>query len=376
MVADRLHRPHRRHRRDDTAHTVGEHGASTRRRRRTARWYRHAAAVGLGACLAIVAPVAAQVAAPGRAAPTETARFTLRSDARVGLHHFLMVWAAADAGQWPPYAEPIVERQAVPPMPPDARALWDAAVAAYGATVGRSPVFDDGLIAVRDWAAGATARVDVPAADRPLVDALERALPVYTRHWWPAHDARNRRWIEAVVPLARAAEAETSRRIAATYGGAWPTQRIPIDVVAYANDVGAYSTGGRVVAASGDPAIQGPQSLELLFHESSHTGALERPLRAHISAAFAQEGGSPPDRLWHDVIFFVSGEATSLALEAAGQPGYRHYGETAGVYARGERWKTELPAFEQHLRPLVRQAAPDQAARAAAFRAIARVLLR
>lgn len=304
----------------------------------------------------------------------DTERFALRSDARVGLHHFLMVWAAADAGQWPAYAEPIVERGSPPTMAPAEKAVWDAAVAAYAPTVGESPVFHSGLIAVRDWAAGVRPRGEVPAAARPLMDAIERALPVYQRHWWPAHDARNRRWIEAVLPLVRATEDDMARRIAAAYGGAWPAAPVPIEVVAYANDVGAYSTFGRVVVASTDPAIQGPQSLELLFHESSHTEELEEPLRETLRAAFEQEGATLPDRLWHDVIFFVSGDLTALALEAAGQPGYRHYGETAGVYARGERWPPQLAAFEQHLRPFLHNGATDEASRSAAFRAVARAL--
>jgi len=322
--------------------------------------------LGIGA-----APIAGQT----HATSFDTELFTLRSDPRVGLHHFLAVWAAADAGEWPGYAQPIVERDSLPQMDADDRRTWDAAIAAYASTVGRSPVFDAGLIAVRDWAAGTAARDDVPPDDSRLVEAIERALPVYEQHWWPAHDARNREWTRAVLPLARSTERDIARRVAATYGGSWPEERIPVDVVAYANDVGAYSTGGRIVTASADPAIQAEQSLEMLFHESSHTEPLESPLRATIRDAFQQEGGTAPDRFWHDVIFFVSGDATALALEAAGRPGHRHYGETAGVYARGERWPAQLRAFEEHLRPLVRMTDPGDAQRSAVFRAVARALM-
>ena len=39
----------------------------------------------------------------------------------------------------------------------------------------------------------------IPKADQSMADALELALPIFERHWWPAHDARNRAWIESVA---------------------------------------------------------------------------------------------------------------------------------------------------------------------------------
>jgi hypothetical protein len=44
--------------------------------------------------------------------------------------------------------------------------------------VNRSTIFDEGLISLRDWAAGVVPADSVPAADRPLISALEAALPI------------------------------------------------------------------------------------------------------------------------------------------------------------------------------------------------------
>lgn len=309
-------------------------------------------------------------ASPGPVA--STLRFELWSQPRVGLHHFLLGWAQADANQWPPFAPPIAERESWQDDLDEVEArVWAAAVDAYGAAHGRSLLFDEGMLAVRDWAAGTGERVAIPDSDGVLVEALESALPVYARHWWPEHDRANRAWIEALVPGLAEIEEVVVTRLEAAYGGSWPTDRIPVDVVAYANPVGAYSTGGRVTVASGDPDIRMPQALELIFHETSHVDELEAPLRSAIRAAFGVVGSAAPARLWHDLIFFTSGETVRMVLADRGEPGYRHYGDVTGVYTRGKRWARELAAFRRHWQPLLATASPDAAARRRALEAVA-----
>lgn len=303
-----------------------------------------------------------------------TARFELRSDARVALHHFLLDWAAADAGRWPPYAPALDEREAWRSvLEGDERDAWASATEAYASSVGRSLLFDRGLLAVRDWAAGAGSRDAIPDDDMDLASALETALPVYRRHWWPSHAQRSRDWIAAVAPLLGQIEDDVIPRLQAAYGGRWPEAPVPVDVVHYANPVGAYSTGGRVTIASGDPDNRMPQALELVFHEASHIDPLEGPLRTAIEEAFASVGREAPGRLWHDVIFYTTGEITRIVLAEHGMPDYRHYGE-GGVYARGDRWPPELAAFERHWRPFLRFGSDAAESRRAAFEAMAHQL--
>lgn len=304
-----------------------------------------------------------------------TRRFELRSDPRVGLHHFLIDWASADAGEWPPYAAPLAERETWRVLLDDEEIReWAGAVAAYDASRGRSLLFDAGLLAVRDWAAGVATREAIPAAERPLADAIEAVLPIYRRHWWPAHDAWNRAWIESVSPTLAAIEEDMVPRLESAYAGRWPAGRIPIDVVAYANPVGAYSTAGRVTISSVDGGNQMPQAVEMVFHESSHIDPLEGSLRAGLQDAFQATGGRAPDRFWHDMIFYTTGEIIRLVLAEHGQPAYKHYGEY-GVYRRGERWSVELPALERHWRPFLESAPKEATDRRAALEALARQLL-
>lgn len=305
-----------------------------------------------------------------------TDRFELRSDPRVALHHLLIDWAAAEAGTWPPFATPIAEREGWRArLDGVEREAWAAAVDAYAATRGRSLLFDPGLLALRDWAAGAAEPEAIPEADRALAAALQAALPVYLRRWWPEHERRNREWIASVAPRLAELEEAVVPRLVAAYGGAWPDGPVPIDVVPYANPVGAYSTGGRITISSLDPENAMPQGLELVFHEASHVDPLERPLRAGVEAAYAAAGGTPPDRLWHDLVFYTSGEITRIVLAERGEPGYQHYGEATGVYERGDRWAAELEAFERHWGPFLHAGAAGEEARRAALEGVARELL-
>lgn len=310
----------------------------------------------------------------GAVAQSATGYFELRSDPEVALHHFLLSWAMTEAGAWPPYAPPLAEpRYARIELDEEEAATWADAVAAYADATDRNPVFDRGLISVRDHLAGVPGST-VPEGDRPLVEAVESALPIYLRHWWPEHDHANRAWVEALVLALRSVEDEVGERMAAAYGGAWPERRIPVDVVPYANPVGAYSTGGRVTVGSLDPALRMPHALETVFHEASHVDEMEGPLRAELRAAFEETGVEEPPALWHDAIFYTSGELVRTVLESRGQADYDHYGAATGVYRRGDRWTAELPAFEVSWRPFLAGTSDDPAARRAALEALARQL--
>lgn len=305
-----------------------------------------------------------------------TDRFEFHSNPRIALHHFLIAWAAADHDEWPPYALPVAERGYWRiELDEEEERPWMAAAAAYAASRGRSVTFDEGLIALRDWAAGTAPKASIPASDRPLADALEEVLPLYQRHWWPAHDASNRAWIASLSAPLRAIENDVPQRLAAAYGGRWPDARIPVDVVVYCNPVGAYSTGGRITISGADFGNGMPQALELIFHEASHVESLESPLRTLVDEAFRAVGAAAPERFWHDMIFFTTGTVTGIVLDELGQPAYRHYGEF-GVYRRGERWAAQLPLLEQQWQPFLESASADAEERRAALVAVAEGLLR
>ena len=330
-----------------------------------------------------VAPARPPPPLPEQPPPDEarsTAKFIFHSQIRTNLYHLLLNWAWFDLGEAPFWSPVILEREAgFAELSPGDRARWQKAVDAVAQRISkRSVLFDEGLIAVRAHMAGALALDAVPAEDRAIAVAVERALDLYERTWWPAHRRWNRAWVEALVPTLQQTEVMMTTRLAATYGGTWPADKLPIDVSAYVAPLGAYSTGGRVTITSRADGYRMPFALEMVMHEASHLGSLEPALREAIDQAFAAEGRKPPEGLWHDLIFYTSGEIARIAfaeIRGAGAPAYRHYGEMTGVYGRGNaRWGSMLPILDKTWAPFVASSSSDAGKRMAALRAFAKAL--
>jgi hypothetical protein len=150
-------------------------------------------------------------------------------------------------------------------------------------------------------------RCDAGLPDRigPILDA---AAPIYRAHWWIDQDRANRRWVARVAPLVREQGVGLSERLADIYQTHWPKDKIRVDVCAFANSAGAYTTLDplRVTIASTDSRNQGPEALEVLFHEASH--GIASPVEAAISRECKQRDKPIPRDLWHALIFYTTGE--------------------------------------------------------------------
>jgi len=146
---------------------------------------------------------------------------------------------------------------------------------------------------------------------------LEAAAPIYRAHWWPDHDRANRRWVVRVAPLVREQGVGLSERLADIYQSKWPKDKIRVEVCAFANSAGAYTTLDplRVTIASTDPRNQGPEALEVLFHEASHD--IARPVEDAISRECRQRDKPIPRDLWHALIFFTTSEVLRPVLQGA-----------------------------------------------------------
>jgi len=136
-----------------------------------------------------------------------------------------------------------------------------------------------------------------------------------------------------------------------------------VDVVAYANWAGAYTTVDplRVTISSLDTRNQGPQALEVLFHEGSH-GIAEAVQRAIIRECRQRDKPIPRD-LWHALVFYTTGEVirTVLTSPSANSPAsrgdngtgpassYSAYAVREGLYQRG--WKNYLELLQQFWQP-------------------------
>jgi hypothetical protein len=324
--------------------------------------------------------------APGRLAAHPQSIFTeaslpvfeLHSGFWINLHHTLYHEArqrtaaspreaTADKGSAP--ATKTAPAAKVPLTAAEQKA-WDEAVAYYAANyANKDLLFTTELIELKDQLGDFEDCDELSGRKRKFCDAglpprltqvLEAAAPVYRAHFWPEHDQANRRWILRVAPLVREQGVGLSERLADIYQTRWPHKKIRVDVVAYANWAGAYTTVDplRVTISSLDQRNQGAQALEVLFHEGSH-GIAEAVQTAIIRECRQRDKPIPRD-LWHALVFYTTGEVirTVLAGYSATQGdkggsvpgnGYTAYAVREGLYQRG--WKNYLDLLQRFWQP-------------------------
>jgi len=188
-----------------------------------------------------------------------------------------------------------------------------------------------------------------------LTEVLDAAAPVYRAHLWQEHDHANRRWISAVAPLVRRNGLDLAHRLAEIYQTNWPKDRIRVDVTSYASSTGAYTTLDpiRVTVSNSDPRNQGPEALEVLFHEASHgiAGSVEDAI---LRECRQREKPIPRD-LWHALLFYTTGEVIRPVALNAGTgssgpaSGYVPYAVREDLYKRG--WENYLRILIQYWQP-------------------------
>jgi hypothetical protein len=157
----------------------------------------------------------------------------------------------------------------------------------------------------------------LPGKIGPVLDSV---ASIYRAHWWPDQDRSNRRWVIKAAPLVREQGVGLSERLADIYQTQWPKEKIRVDVCAYADSAGAYTTLDplRVTIASTDPRNQGPAALEVLFHEASH--GIATPVEAAISRECKQRDKPIPRDLWHALIIYTTMEVLQPVFKDAAAP--------------------------------------------------------
>ena len=207
--------------------------------------------------------------------------------------------------------------------------IWDQAIAYYVSNfAGKDLLVNIDLILLKDQLGDFEDCNELTGRKKPACDAglpgnvgiiLEAAAPIYRAHWWADHDRANRRWVVRVAPLVREQGVSLSERLADIYQSKWPKEKIRVEVCAFANSAGAYTTLDplRVTIASTDPRNQGPEALEVLFHEASHD--IARPVEAAITRECRQRDKPIPRDLWHALIFFTTGEVLRPIMQQAEQ---------------------------------------------------------
>ncbi len=269
--------------------------------------------------------------------------FAFHSDIEVGLHHFLYRWArmeAMAAGTIPKrYPAPTmrdVDLRVLEALKAEERVTWEQALAHYRQhVVARSLLFDKGLIALRDTLAASREGITLTEDDQQTRRQIEAVLDLYSRHWWPRHDVENREWVAAVFGDVIRFERQIAERMTATYSADWPSPPNRVDLVPYASSTAAYTTNEphTMIAADASESRQ-PWALELLFHEASHSDALEGQLHRLIDAAYVSRDQQPPRNLWHILLFSIAGKATQDVLSEAGRSNYVPMAEQFRIFQR------------------------------------------
>jgi hypothetical protein len=240
---------------------------------------------------------------------------------------------------------------------------WDAAVAYYAANYqDKDLLFNTELILLKnqlgdfeqcDELSGAKKKTCDAGLPPRLTHILDAAAPVYRAHEWAEHDRANRKWIAGVSPLVRVKGVELSQRLAEIYQTRWPRERIRVDVSAYANYAGAYTTLDplRVVISSTDARNQGNSALEVLFHEASN--GIAEPVQLAINRECRQRDKAIPRDLWHALVFYTTGEIIKPVVNAenaAAEGGeYMPYAFRERLYQRG--WDDYLKLLERFWQP-------------------------
>jgi hypothetical protein len=123
----------------------------------------------------------------------------------------------------------------------------------------------------------------------------------------------------------------------------FPSLPIRVDMVSDTGSrQGAY-TDEQTVMPSGRADYQKLASLEMLYHEASHT-TVTAPLEEALSARLGATGRNPDSDLWHVVQFYTVGAVTRDVLARHGELGYQPYADKRGLY-KGY-WSPLMPAVE------------------------------
>jgi hypothetical protein len=282
--------------------------------------------------------------APAQSTSAGQPLFTFRSTLWVNMHHFLYVLGRArndtnDSRRAAVVKAP-ADTQGFESLGAREREAWEGAIAYYRKDISpKDAVFDADLVAVTNALASAgdassLAGVRTPAELRAV---LEDTAPVYRKVWWERHSRSNRARTEELQALLTRYGQPISAMLTKAYQQAWPAEGLTVQMCAYANWAGAYSTSGRLIAmASTDDSMAGSEGLETIFHEAMHQW--DDTMIPRLRDAAGRLHADIPRDLFHSLIFYTAGYATSRAV-----PGHRPYADP--LWARGLPGHAQLDQY-------------------------------
>jgi hypothetical protein len=307
-----------------------------------------------GIALACAGRSAARSGAPAPSRVAGAQLFDFHSNSWVNLHHFLYVSARARRGL-------DRDRTAVTTangdtlgfgaLPAEQRAIWDRSLDYYAAHLAdRDILFDSAMVGVTnqlsDLGEGGHARDT--HLDPQLAATLDAASQVYRALWWPRLDAANRAWIARVKELLAAHGDSAAAWEARVFDTRWSSTPVRVDVCAYTNWAGAYTTESpsRInVSTVADPTGR-EASFETLFHEVLHT--MDTPLFDRLTNAARAQGKKLPRDPTHAFIFYTAGEVARAFF-----PGHQPFAESGGIWARSRDLGAMRPLLVRDWQPWI-----------------------
>ncbi|MGA9767554.1 MAG: hypothetical protein WBV94_00825 [Blastocatellia bacterium] len=288
---------------------------------------------------------------------TDQAIFDFHSSFWINLHHFLLpVARRRDQLKANPQTDTAPATQATALTPEQQRA-WDATLDYYteSGLIKRDLLFDEKMLTIKSQLVELESSTDLRKAklEPELAAALARAAPVYRAVWWAQHDKTNRDWISAVSHKVKQFSSDWPGQFASAYHAKWPAGRIRVDVSRFAGQFGAYTTDNplHIMISSTDDRLQGYAALETLFHEASHSmvDVTNCAVADQIAGECRARNKPVPDRFWHALLFYTTGEIVRRNLAARGVRDYVPYAYSNGVYNRG--WQNYQRALEKYWQP-------------------------
>jgi hypothetical protein len=264
--------------------------------------------------------------------------FEFHSGFWINLHHFLYEQAAiATAGPkgTPHEAELSTDASITAGLSEDDSKTWSDALVYYRAKMlNRDLASDKDLVKIKNRLEDMedAASVNRSDLDPKLIAVLDAAAPIYRAHWWFLHNTANQRWIAAVMPLVDKQGSVLAQQIATAFETQWPERPLRVDVVAYANYAGSYTTldPARITISSIDGGNQGTAALEVLFHAAS--AVMIDAISATVKQAYERAKRDPPPEIMQMILWFTSGFLVQQLY-----PNYTMYGDRFALWTENSQ---------------------------------------
>ena len=270
----------------------------------------------------------------------------------LNLHHFLYVLGRAELEMPDSRREAVAgavadQERGLQGLNDAEQKLWRDAVTYYARNWSRKElVFEPGIIEVSNQLKRAPSEqpASTRAIDRTLAATLDRAAPLYRKAWWERHRAANREWLARLQPLLKQYGPQLLAYITRAYQLPWTSDGYPVQVAAWSNWAGAYSTSfSLLVVSSLNPGNAGSQGLESVFHEAMHQW--DDAVAAKLQSLAAANNLKPPhEDLSHAILFFTAGEAARAVV-----PNHTPMADAVGIWNRG--LGPFKPALDRYWKP-------------------------